>query len=64
MKKLLLKIMSSVLISIRTGSIFAEDNIGVFIVKATFLLAFIVIVYLLITSKRTKKFLRDVRKFW
>ncbi len=40
-----------------TGTIFQEDDLMLFVVKGAFLIVFIVVLYLLVTSKRTRKFL-------
>lgn len=64
MKKLFLKIVGVSVSVIRTGSIFQENDLILFVVKGAFLLVLIVVIYRNVISERTIKFLEQVRKFW
>lgn len=62
MKKIVSEILSVLVVGLRTGSIFEENDLSIFIVKAIFTLIFVLVVFLLITSKRSVEFLKALRK--
>ena len=62
MKKIAIEIISVLVIGLRTGSIFEENDMSIFIAKAIFAIIFILIAFLLVTSKRSKEFLKVFRR--
>lgn len=57
----ILKIASTIGATLRTGSIFNEDDVGLFLVKGFFLFIVLLVMFFLFSSKRGRKLIKTIR---
>lgn len=57
----IIKIAGTIGATLRTGSIFGEDDIGLFIVKGVFVFIVLLVAFYLLSSKRGRKLIKAIR---